>query len=37
LKDIPIYFIGVGEGIEDLRVFEPEPFVAALLQTTEAV
>jgi fused signal recognition particle receptor len=36
LKDIPIYFIGVGEGIEDLRAFEPEAFVAALLQITEA-
>jgi fused signal recognition particle receptor len=35
LKDIPIYFIGVGEGVEDLRAFEPEAFVAALLQANE--
>lgn len=37
LQDIPIYFIGVGEGIEDLRAFEPEAFVAALLQANEPV
>ena len=30
---IPIYFIGVGEAIDDLRPFEPEPFVDALLDT----
>lgn len=35
LKNIPIYFIGVGEGVEDLRVFEPEDFVSALLQENE--
>ncbi len=29
--DLPIYFIGVGEGIEDLRPFEAQPFVDALL------
>lgn len=28
---IPIRFIGVGEGIEDLRVFDAEEFVSALL------
>jgi len=28
---IPIRFIGVGEGIEDLRPFDPEEFVDALL------
>ncbi len=34
--DLPIYFIGVGEGVEDLRPFEAEPFVDALLaQATE--
>ena len=27
---VPIRFIGVGEGIEDMRVFEAEEFVAAL-------
>jgi len=30
---IPIYFIGVGEAIDDLRPFEPAPFVDALLDT----
>lgn len=28
---VPVYFIGVGEGIDDLRPFEPAPFVDALL------
>ncbi|MDN5675690.1 MAG: signal recognition particle-docking protein FtsY, partial [Pseudomonas sp.] len=28
--NIPIRFIGVGEGIDDLRTFEAEPFVKAL-------
>jgi len=28
---LPIQFIGVGESVEDLRPFEPEEFVAALL------
>jgi fused signal recognition particle receptor len=27
----PVYFIGIGEGVEDLRPFEPEAFVDALL------
>lgn len=35
LKDsgrlIPVYYIGVGEGADDLRPFEPASFVAALL------
>ncbi len=31
-QQVPICFIGVGEGAEDLRDFEPEEFVAALLQ-----
>ncbi|MDH5192001.1 MAG: signal recognition particle-docking protein FtsY, partial [Gammaproteobacteria bacterium] len=29
---LPIRFIGVGEGIEDLRVFDAEQFVEALLE-----
>jgi len=28
---IPIRFIGVGEGMEDLRPFDPEAFVEAIL------
>ncbi|TVS15721.1 MAG: signal recognition particle-docking protein FtsY [Gammaproteobacteria bacterium] len=28
---LPVQFIGVGEGVEDLRPFEPEAFVTALL------
>ncbi len=28
---IPVYFIGVGEGLDDLRPFEAKPFVDALL------
>ncbi len=28
---VPIRYIGVGEGVEDLRTFEPEPFLDALL------
>lgn len=34
---VPICFIGVGEGVEDLRDFEPEAFVAALLQSDDVV
>ncbi|MDR0993429.1 MAG: signal recognition particle-docking protein FtsY [Verrucomicrobiota bacterium] len=34
--DIPIYFVGLGEGEEDLAPFEPESFVDALLQLDEA-
>jgi fused signal recognition particle receptor len=29
---IPVYFIGIGEGIEDLRVFNSEDFANALFQ-----
>ncbi|MEE4300725.1 MAG: signal recognition particle-docking protein FtsY [Pseudomonadales bacterium] len=29
---LPIQFIGIGESVEDLRPFEPEAFVAALLE-----
>jgi fused signal recognition particle receptor len=28
---LPLQFIGIGEQVDDLRPFEPEPFVAALL------
>ena len=30
---IPIRYIGVGEGVEDLKVFDSEQFVEALLDT----
>lgn len=33
---IPVRFIGVGEGIEDLRAFEAEAFVSALLQADDS-
>ncbi|OEC35097.1 fused signal recognition particle receptor [Pseudomonas cuatrocienegasensis] len=33
---LPIRYIGVGEGIDDLRTFEAEPFVQALFQTRES-
>ncbi|MFB6349559.1 signal recognition particle-docking protein FtsY [Moraxella sp. ZJ142] len=33
--DIPIRFIGVGEGIDDLQPFEPKQFVDALLEKDE--
>jgi fused signal recognition particle receptor len=29
---IPVRFIGVGEGVEDLREFEPAQFVEAIFQ-----
>ena len=32
---VPIRFIGVGEGIDDLRRFDADDFAAALLQTDE--
>nr|WP_314877045.1 signal recognition particle-docking protein FtsY [uncultured Pseudomonas sp.] len=32
---LPIRFIGVGEGIDDLRTFEAEPFVKALFNERE--
>jgi fused signal recognition particle receptor len=32
---LPIRYIGVGEGIDDLRTFEAEPFVRALFQQQE--
>ena len=33
---IPIRYIGIGEGIEDLRPFDAEAFVQALFQDTLA-
>lgn len=30
--EIPVKFIGIGEGIDDLRAFEPENFVKALFE-----
>ena len=33
---IPVRLIGVGEGIEDLRAFEAEAFVSALLRADES-
>ena len=35
-QPIPLRFIGVGEGIDDLRPFDAEDFVAALLGDDEA-
>ncbi len=35
-KPIPVRFIGVGEGLEDLRPFKAAEFVAALLDQTPA-
>lgn len=32
---LPIYFMGIGEGIDDLRPFEADTFVSALLDTEE--
>jgi fused signal recognition particle receptor len=32
---IPVKFIGVGEGIEDLKPFDPREFVEALLETSD--
>jgi len=29
---IPVKFIGVGEGVEDLRPFDPQEFVNALFE-----
>jgi fused signal recognition particle receptor len=28
---IPVFYIGIGEGVDDLKPFEVEPFVDALL------
>lgn len=32
LKSLPIYFVGLGEGIEDLEPFDSEAYVEALLE-----
>lgn len=34
-RQLPVYFVGVGEGIEDLQPFEPSAFVDALLARPE--
>lgn len=34
---LPIRYVGVGEGVDDLRDFDPEAFVEALLEPAEAV
>ena len=31
---LPVFYIGTGETMEDLELFEPEPFVDAILSTT---
>lgn len=31
---LPVKFIGIGEGMEDLKVFRPQPFLDALFATT---
>ena len=28
---LPVRFVGIGEGVDDLETFEPRPFVDALL------
>ena len=33
--DLPIRYVGVGEGVDDLREFDPKEFVAALLAPSE--
>ncbi|OON99980.1 MAG: signal recognition particle-docking protein FtsY [Epulopiscium sp. Nele67-Bin004] len=33
--NVPVKYIGVGETIDDLQVFDPESFARALFQTTE--
>ena len=35
LKPIPVRFIGVGEGLEDLRPFKADEFVSALLDQAQ--
>ena len=34
-QQLPVYFVGVGEGVEDLQPFEPQAFVEALLAQPE--
>ncbi|MGA1840335.1 MAG: signal recognition particle-docking protein FtsY [bacterium] len=35
--DIPVKFIGIGEGIEDLQEFDPQFFIEALFKDTEDI
>jgi fused signal recognition particle receptor len=35
--DLPIRFVGVGEGIDDLREFDPGEFASALLASSEPI
>ena len=35
--DIPVKYIGVGEGIEDLQKFDPDSYVDALFRTSEEI
>jgi len=32
---LPIHFVGVGEGLDDLKPFDAELFVDAILQETD--
>ncbi len=34
---VPVRYIGIGEGVSDLREFDPEEFVSALYEQAEAV
>jgi fused signal recognition particle receptor len=34
--DIPVRFIGVGEGLDDLQPFDPAQFVEALFESPDA-
>ena len=33
--DIPVKFVGVGEGIDDLMNFDPDEFSAGIIDTEE--
>ncbi|MDD3693599.1 MAG: signal recognition particle-docking protein FtsY, partial [Oscillospiraceae bacterium] len=35
--DIPVKFVGVGEGIDDLQPFDPDMFASALFDEQEAL
>ena len=32
---VPVEFIGIGEGVDDLRAFDAQAFVQALLETSD--
>ena len=34
---VPVRFIGIGEGVEDLREFDPDAFVTALYEHTDSM